>query len=155
MTEEKQSMMSKTSPYRCTIISFIISLLGTVITFPIILGLALMSTISELLMSKYANEESAFNGTFYIFIGLLLLFVVLSLKSKTKNSFIGLSSLVFIFMHVVFFMDTIDIDTYFHGDGQTILGYFSSIPKVILFMGLLGAVKDLLNARVKRQTLEE
>lgn len=143
------------SPYRCTIVSFIISLLGSVIPFFIIMALALMSEISELLMSKYANEETAFNGTFNIFIGVLLLFVILSLRSKTNKSFAILSLFVFAFMHVVFYMDIVDIDTYFHGDGQAILGFISSIPKVILLMVVLGGVKDFINARVKKQTLEE
>ena len=85
--------------------------------------------ISELLMSKYANEETAFNGTFNIFIGVLLLFVILSLRSKTNKSFAILSLFVFAFMHVVFYMDIVVIDTYFHGDGQAILGFITSIPK--------------------------
>lgn len=87
---------------------------------------------------------------FGFFFGILLLFVALSFKSKTNKSYVILSLCTFAFMHVVFLMRTLGVDLYFHGDGQTILGYVVSIPKVILLMGVLGVVKDLYNAVVKK-----
>lgn len=136
-------------PCRCTLLSLFCSIVGSFFPVPIVAEI-IMVYVSELLLSVYGNEEMAFNVTFRIFVGILLLFVALSFKSKTNKSYVILSLCTFAFMHVVFLMRTLGVDLYFHGDGQTILGYVVSIPKVILLMGVLGVVKDLYNAVVKK-----